>query len=128
MTERRIVATEGAPQAIGPYSQAVITGGLVHCSGQIALDPSSGQLLAGDVAAQTERVMKNLGAVLHAAGSDFSRVIKCTVFLTDMAHFPAMNEVYGRHFTAGSAPARSTVAVAGLPRGALVEVDCIALA
>jgi 2-iminobutanoate/2-iminopropanoate deaminase len=128
MSERRIVATDGAPKAIGPYSQAVLAGGLVHCSGQIALDPRTGELAAGDVAAQTERVMKNLAAVLAAAGSDFTRVVKCNVYLVDMAHFPAMNEVYGRYFAQGAAPARATVAVAQLPRGALVEIDCVALA
>jgi len=127
MIERRSVATDGAPKAIGPYSQAVIAGGFVHCSGQIALDPATGQLVPGDVAAQTERVLKNLSAVLGAAGSDFSRAVKCNVYLVDMAHFPAMNEVYGRYFPQGAAPARATVAVAALPRGALVEVDCIAL-
>ena len=127
MTERAIVSTAAAPKAIGPYSQAVIAGGLVHCSGQIALDPASGELVAGDVSAQAERVMKNLSAVLKAAGSDFSRAVKCTVYLTDMAHFPAVNEVYGRSFASGAAPARATVAVAQLPRGALVEIDCVAL-
>src|SRR5688572_24442558 len=123
MSERRIVATDGAPKAIGPYSQAVIAGGLVHCSGQIALDPRTGELAGGDVAAQAERVMKNLAAVLAAAGSDFTRVVKCNVYLVDMAHFPALNEVYGRYFPQGAAPARATVAVAQLPRGALVEID-----
>lgn len=128
MTDRRIVSSPGAPKAIGPYSQAIVAGGLVHCSGQIALDPASGEFLGGDVAAQTERVMKNLSAVLAAAGSDFSRAIKCNVYLTNMEHFAAMNEVYGRYFPAGSAPARATVAVAQLPRSALVEIDCTALA
>lgn len=128
MSQRHAVSTEGAPKAIGPYSQAVVAAGLVHCSGQIALDPATGTLLAGDVAAQTERVMKNLSAVLAAAGSDTARVLKCTVYLTTMEHFPAMNEVYGRYFPQGAPPARSTVAVAGLPRGALVEIDCVALA
>jgi 2-iminobutanoate/2-iminopropanoate deaminase len=126
MTDRRIVSSPDAPQAIGPYSQAVAAGGLVHCSGQIALDPASGQFLGGDVAAQTERVMKNLGAVLAAAGSDFSLALKCNVYLTNMEHFGAMNEVYGRYFPAGSALARVTVAVAQLPRSALVEIDCVA--
>jgi 2-iminobutanoate/2-iminopropanoate deaminase len=128
MNERRIVSTADAPKAIGPYSQAVTAGGLVHCSGQIALDPATGELVAGDVGAQAERVMKNLAAVLQAAGTDFSRALKCTVYLTDMAHFPVVNEVYGRAFRPGTAPARSTVAVAQLPRGALVEIDCVALA
>ncbi|MCC7012038.1 MAG: RidA family protein [Planctomycetes bacterium] len=127
MTERRIVATDGAPKAIGPYSQAVIAGGFVHCSGQIPLDPQTMQIVGGDIAAQTERVLRNLAAVLGAAGSEMARVVRCTVYLTDMAHFPAMNEVYAKHFPAQGAPARSTVAVAGLPHGALVEIDCIAL-
>jgi len=127
MSERRIVSTDGAPKAIGPYSQAVIAAGLVHCSGQIALDPSSGQLVAGDVAAQTERVMKNLSALLSAAGTDFTRAVKCNVYLTSMEHFAAMNEVYSRYFPQGAAPARATVAVAQLPRAALVEIDCVAL-
>jgi 2-iminobutanoate/2-iminopropanoate deaminase len=127
MTGRRLVATENAPKAIGPYSQAVVGAGLVHCSGQIALDPKSGELVAGDVRAQTERVLKNLEAVLSAAGSSLAQVQKCNVFLIDMADFPAMNEVYGRFFQAANAPARATVAVAGLPRGARVEIDCVAL-
>jgi 2-iminobutanoate/2-iminopropanoate deaminase len=128
MSDRRIVATEGAPKAIGPYSQAVIAGGFVHCSGQVALDPASGAFLGGDVAAQTERVLRNLSAVLAAAGSDLSRVVKCNVYLTTMDHFAALNEVYAKHFPQGAAPARATVAVAGLPKGALVEIDCVALA
>ncbi len=128
MTDRRIVSSPDAPKAIGPYSQAVVAQGLVHCSGQIALDPRTGEFLGGDVAAQTERVMTNLAAVLAAAGSDFSRALKCNVYLTTMEHFGPMNEVYGRYFPAGSAPARATVAVAQLPRNALVEIDCTALA
>jgi 2-iminobutanoate/2-iminopropanoate deaminase len=128
MSARRTVSTPGAPAAIGPYSQAIVAGGFVHCSGQIALDPATGQLVAGDVAQQTERAMENLKAVLAAAGADFARAVKCNVYLTDMANFPAMNEVYGRYFPQGSAPARATVAVAQLPRGALVEIDCLALA
>jgi 2-iminobutanoate/2-iminopropanoate deaminase len=127
MTARRIVSSPNAPKAIGPYSQAIAAGGLVHCSGQIALDPASGEFLGGDVAAQTERVMKNLAAVLEAAGSDFARALKCNVYLTTMEHFGPMNEVYGRYFPAGLAPARATVAVAQLPRNALVEIDCVAL-
>jgi 2-iminobutanoate/2-iminopropanoate deaminase len=128
MSARRIVATDHAPKAIGPYSQAVVAGGFVHCSGQICFDPATGQIVQGDVAVQTERVLKNLSAVLEAAGSDLSKAVKCTVYLTDMAHFPAMNEVYARFFPAGACPARSTVAVAGLPRNVLVEIDCTALA
>ncbi len=127
MSARRLVATENAPKAIGPYSQAVVGAGLVHCSGQIALDPKTGELLAGDVRAQTERVLKNLEAVLVASGSSLAQVLKCNVFLMDMADFPAMNEVYGRYFPAANAPARATVAVAGLPKGARVEIDCVAL-
>ena len=127
MIERRLVATEHAPKAIGPYSQAVVGAGLVHCSGQIALDPATGELVSGDVRVQTERVLKNLEAVLTAAGSSPAQVLKCNVFLIDMADFPAMNEVYARYFHAASAPARATVAVAALPRGAKVEIDCVAL-
>ena len=128
MSDRKIAATKSAPAAIGPYSQAVVAGGLVHCSGQIALDPASGELVAGGVREQAERVMANLRTVLEAAGSSLERVVKCNVFLTTMADFAAVNEVYGRHFPAGAAPARATVAVAQLPRGALVEIDCLALA
>lgn len=128
MTARRTVSTPLAPPAIGPYSQAIVAGGFVHCSGQIALDPATGQLVVGDVRAQTERVLENLKGVLHAAGSDLARAVKCNVYLVDMAEFPAMNEVYARYFGAESPPARATVAVAALPRGARVEIDCLALA
>jgi 2-iminobutanoate/2-iminopropanoate deaminase len=128
MSERSAVSTPKAPAAIGPYHQAIVAGGFVHCSGQIALDPATGQLVQGDVAAQTERVLQNLAAVLAAAGSDLQRAVKCTVYLTEIAHFPAMNAVYARHFDGAPAPARSTVAVRELPRGALVEIDCTALA
>lgn len=127
MNQRLVIATDGAPRAIGPYSQAIAANGWLHCSGQIALDPKTGELVAGDVRAQTERALKNLDAVLQAAGTHFGRVVKCNVFLVDMSDFAAMNEVYGRFFKAGDAPARATVAVAGLPRGARVEIDCIAL-
>lgn len=128
MSELNRIATPNAPKAIGPYSQAVVAGGLVHCSGQVAFDPKGGDRFAQDVRAQTERVLENLSAVLAASGTSLSRVIKCTVFLQDMADFAAMNEVYARFFPEGQAPARSTVAVAGLPRGAKVEIDCVALA
>lgn len=128
MTERRIVSTDRAPAAIGPYSQAVVAAGLVHCSGQIALDPASGAMVGDDAAAQTEQVMRNLGAVLEAAGSGFDRVLKCTVYLADMDDFPRVNEVYARAFCEGAEPpARATVAVRTLPKNALVEVDCVAL-
>jgi len=123
---REVIATMNAPQAIGPYSQAIKAGGMVFCSGQIALDPS-GTIAGGDVAQQTERVLQNLAAVLAAAGSGFDRVVKTTVFLKNMADFPAMNEVYGRHFKT-AAPARSTVEAARLPKDVLVEIDVIALA
>jgi 2-iminobutanoate/2-iminopropanoate deaminase len=121
------IATNDAPQAIGPYSQAIKANGFVFCSGQVALDPANQQFSGGDVAAQTERVMKNLAGVLKAAGSGFDKVVRTTVFLTTMDHFAAMNEVYAKHFPAPH-PARSTVAVAQLPKGALVEIDVIALA
>lgn len=123
---REKVATTNAPQAIGPYSQAIKTNGMVFCSGQVALDPATGELLNGDVRAQTERVLKNLEGVLAAAGSGFDKVVKTTVFLKTMADFSAMNEVYAKFFPPPH-PARSTVAVAELPRQALVEIDVIAL-
>ena len=119
--------TADAPDAIGPYSQACSFDKLVFTAGQIALDPKTMQVVEGDAAAQTEQVMKNLTAVLTSADSDWQRVIKTTIFLTDMADFAKVNEVYARHI--GSArPARSTVAVSGLPRGVRVEIDCVAKA
>lgn len=118
------VATEKAPAAIGPYSQAMIVGNLVYTSGQIAIDPALGDLITGDVRAQTEQVMKNLGAVLAAAGSSYEKAVKTTCFLADMADFAVFNEVYGAYFT--EKPARSCVAVKSLPKGALVEVEVIA--
>lgn len=128
MTERRIVHTEAAPAAIGPYSQAVIAGGFVHCSGQIALDPATGEVLDGDVVAQAELALSNLRAVLEAAGTSPERVVKCNVYLKDMAHFAAVNEVYARTFSGDAPPARAAVAVADLPKGVDVEIDCVALA
>jgi 2-iminobutanoate/2-iminopropanoate deaminase len=127
MSDRRPVRTPHAPAAIGPYSQALVAGGLVHCSGQIALDPESGELVEGDVSVQAERVLTNLRAVLEAAGSGLDRVVKCNVFLADIRDFQAVNAVYGRYFPGPDFPARSTVAVSGLPRGARVEIDCLAL-
>jgi len=124
---KETIKTSKAPAAIGPYSQAVKANGLLFLSGQIALDPASGQVVAGDVRAQTERVMENLKAVLEAGGSALDRVLKTTVFLADMADFAAMNEVYGRYFPQ-EPPARSTVQAAGLPRAVRVEIDVIALA
>ncbi|MBI5500645.1 MAG: RidA family protein [Deltaproteobacteria bacterium] len=122
---KKLWRTDHAPAAIGPYSQAVEAGGLVFLSGQIPLDPATGQLVPGDVTAQTERVLDNLGAVLAAAGLDFSHVLKTTIYLTDLAAFPKVNEAYGRRFTT-EPPARATVQVAALPRGALVEIDAVA--
>lgn len=123
---REQIATASAPAAIGPYSQAIVTGDLVFASGQIALDPASGQLVQGDVREQTHQVLRNVQAVLEAAGSSLDRVVKTTVFLTQMADFAAMNEVYAEAFTS-EPPARSTIAVAELPRGARVEIEVIAL-
>lgn len=120
------VSTPDAPAAIGPYSQAVVVGGMVYTAGQIALVPATGQVLEGDIAAQTAQVFANLKAVLAAAGSGLDRVVKATVYLADMADFPAMNEVYARAF-GEHRPARSTVAVRTLPKNARVEIDLIAL-
>lgn len=120
------IATVRAPKAIGPYAQAIATGQLVFCSGQVALDPRSGELVGGTIREQTTRVLENLRAVLRAAGSDLDHVVKTTVFLTDLADFGEMNAVYGETF-AGHAPARATVQVSGLPRGARVEIECIAI-
>ena len=120
------VSTDKAPAAIGPYSQAIIANGLLFTAGQIALDPATGQLVAGGVSEQTERVMTNLEAVLAASGVTWADVVKTTVYLQDMSHFPVVNELYGKRL--GEArPARSTVQVSGLPRGALVEIDAIAV-
>ena len=126
MSERQVVATDQAPAAIGPYNQAIRANGLLFASGQIPLIPGTKDLEGTDIAAQTERVLKNLAAVLEAGGSSMDRVVKTTVYLADMADFPAMNEVYGRHF-ADPAPARATVAVRTLPMEVLVEIDAIAL-
>ena len=127
MSERRIVSTPDAPSAIGPYSQAVVHAGLVYCSGQIALDPGSMELVEGDVAAQTEQVLRNLGNVLEAAGASLDGVLKTTVYLKDMGEFGAMNEVYGRFFSEDAPPARATVEVARLPKDVRVEIDCVAV-
>ena len=120
-----LISTSGAPKAIGPYSQGIIANGLLFTAGQVALDPAKGELVSGGIGEQTTRALENLKAVLIEAGTDFSRVVKTTVFLVDMADFTAMNEVYGRAF-GNHKPARSTVAVAGLPRGARVEIEVIA--
>ena len=121
------VSTENAPGAIGPYSQAIKANGMVFCSGQIPIDPATGQFVSDNVAAQTEQVLKNLDAVLQAAGSSLGSVVKTTVFLADMNDFAAMNEVYGKFFS-DNKPARATVQAARLPRDAKVEIDCIAAA
>jgi 2-iminobutanoate/2-iminopropanoate deaminase len=127
LSGRETIHTVAAPEAIGPYSQAVAAGGYVFTSGQIGLDPASGQLVDGEVEAQTRQVMANLAAVLAAAGLTFADVVKTTIFLIDMADFSAVNGVYGESFEDGPKPARSTVAVAALPRGARVEIEAIAL-
>ena len=124
---REVIATNQAPQAIGPYSQAIRAQGLILTSGQIAIDPATQQVIAGDVGAQTDRVLKNLAAVLQASGSTLEKVLRCTVFLKNMGDFAAMNEVYGRYFKQAP-PARSTVEVSRLPKDVLVEIDVIALA
>ena len=120
------VSTDKAPGAIGPYSQAVKAGGMVFCSGQIPIDPATGEFVAGGVAEQTEQVLENLGEVLAAAGVSLDSVVKTCVFLADMNDFAEMNEVYSRFFSENK-PARATVQAAGLPRGARVEIDCIAV-
>ncbi len=123
----RVIATEDAPTAIGPYSQAIVANGFVFTAGQIPLDPATMKLVEGDITAQSERVMRNLEAVLVAAGSSLARVVKTTCFLSDLANFAGFNEVYSRAFT-DAPPARSTFQVAALPMGALIEVECVALA
>jgi 2-iminobutanoate/2-iminopropanoate deaminase len=125
MSKHEHVLTQHAPKPIGPYSQAVITGHEVYCSGQIPIDPSTGEIVSGDVSAQAEQVISNLGAVLCAAGCTYADVIKTTLFLIDMNDFAAVNAVYEKYF-GPTKPARSTVAVAALPRGARIEMDCIA--
>jgi 2-iminobutanoate/2-iminopropanoate deaminase len=120
------VETRHAPEPIGPYSQAVQFGSELYCSGQIPIDPNTGEIVAGDAGVQTERVIENLGAILCAAGYHFEDVVKTTVYLVDMNDFPAVNAVYEKYFGACK-PARSTVAVAALPRGARVEIECIAI-
>lgn len=122
---RDAISTPAAPAAIGPYSQAVVAGDTLYCSGQIPLDPASGELISGDIRAETARVMDNLGAVLKAAGCAWADVARCTIYLTDLGDFSAVNEVYGGYFQA-PAPARVTVAVAALPKGARVEIDATA--
>lgn len=124
---REVIATNDGPKAIGPYSQAIKANGFVFVSGQVAIDPATQQVLTGDVAEQTERVMKNLSGILKAAGSSLEKVVKSGVFLKSMGDFTAMNEVYGKYFKSDP-PARSTVEVSRLPKDVLVEIDVVALA
>ncbi len=124
--KRQAVVTTAAPAAIGPYSQAIHDGEWIFCSGQLGLDPASGQMVTGGITDETEQAIRNLASILNAAGSGLDRVVKTTVFLTNLADFQAMNEVYSRYFTA-PAPARSTIQVAALPRGGKVEIEAIAL-
>jgi 2-iminobutanoate/2-iminopropanoate deaminase len=123
---REIISTKDAPQAIGPYSQAIKANGFVFVSGQVAIDPATQQVIAGHVGAQTERVLRNVTEILKAAGSGLEKVVRSTVFLKDMNDFTAMNEVYARHFSSAP-PARSTVEVSRLPKDVMVEIDVIAL-
>jgi 2-iminobutanoate/2-iminopropanoate deaminase len=126
VTRARVVESSAAPKAIGPYSQAIVAGNMVFCSGQIPLDPATGQLVEGDVKVQTRRVLDNLRAVLEGANVGFAQVVRTTVFLVDLGDFNAMNEVYGGYFQ-DAPPARVTVQVSALPRGARVEIDAIAV-
>ena len=123
---REIISTKDAPQAIGPYSQAVKANGFIFVSGQVAIDPATAEVIAGDVAAQTDRVLRNLSEILEAGGSGLGKVVRCGVFLKSMNDFARMNEVYGKYFSSAP-PARSTVEVSRLPKDVLVEIDAIAL-
>ena len=127
MSERQRIQTESAPAAVGPYSQAIVAGGLVHCSGQVAFDPATMELVGDTAAAQAERAIQNLCAVLAAAGSSPERVLKCNLYLVDMGEFAAVNEVYARTFGEDTPPARACIQAAALPKGALFEIDCVAL-
>ena len=127
MSDKHAVQTEQAPRAVGPYSQAFVANGFVFASGQIPLVPTTGKLIEGDIVEQTHQVMRNLGAVLTAAGSDFSRVVKTTIFLADLGDFKVVNEAYASYFVGTTPPARATVQVAALPLGARVEIDAVAL-
>ena len=124
--ERKVITSEKAPKAIGPYSVAIESGGFVFCAGQTGIDPATGDLVGADLEAQTRQVLKNLRNVLEAAGSSLEKVVKTTVFLRDMADFPKMNAIYAEYFSSNP-PARSTIAVAGLPKGGIVEIEAIAV-
>jgi 2-iminobutanoate/2-iminopropanoate deaminase len=127
-TDKKTVQTDSAPQALGPYAQAIVAGGMVYCAGQIPLDPATGDIVKGGIAEQTHQVLKNLTAVLKAAGSDLTKAVKTTVFIKDMNNFAAMNEVYGKpEYFGPNPPARSTVEVARLPRDVMVEIEVVAL-
>ncbi len=123
---REVIHTKNAPQAVGPYSQAIKANGFIFVSGQVAIDPATQQVIEGDVRVQTDLILRNLAQILEAAGSSMSKAVRCGVFLKDMNHFAAMNEVYGKHFNSAP-PARTTVEVARLPKDVLVEIDVIAL-
>lgn len=125
MALRQSVSTDGAPEAIGPYSQAIRTGSLLFCSGQIPLDPASGELVKQDIDGQVRRCLENLAAVCEAAGGELSNAVRCTIYLTDMNDFARVNEAYGSFFEGGEPPARVAIGVASLPKGADVEVDAI---
>jgi 2-iminobutanoate/2-iminopropanoate deaminase len=125
MALRQSVFTDGAPEAIGPYSQAIRTGSLLFCSGQVALDPSSGELVKDDIEGQTRRCLENLAAVCEAAGGSLSEAVRCTVYLTDMGDFARVNEAYGSFFEGSDPPARVAIGVAALPKGADVEIDAV---
>lgn len=124
---KKIIYTESAPMPIGPYSQAILSGNTLYTSGQIALDPKTGELITGDIETETRQVMENMKAVLEAAGMDFNNVVKTTIFIMDMADFAKINGVYGKYFDASNAPARETVQVAGLPKGVNVEISMVAV-
>ncbi|MCI1858909.1 MAG: RidA family protein [Sporolactobacillus sp.] len=123
---KKQIATEQAPKAVGPYSQAVLANGFLFVSGQIPLNPATGQLVAGDIKAQAERIFQNIGAILAQAGLSFSDVVSATVYLTDIHDFAAVNQVYGKFFSEGTLPARSAVQIAALPKGARLEASCVA--
>jgi 2-iminobutanoate/2-iminopropanoate deaminase len=127
--DKKTIQTDAAPKALGPYAQAIVAGGVVYCAGQIPLDPATGEIVKGGIAEQTQQVLKNLTAVLKAAGSDLGKAVKTTVFIKDMNNFAAMNEVYGKpEYFGPNPPARSTVEVARLPRDVMVEIEVVALA
>ena len=124
--DKKIIVTQKAPEPIGPYSQAIQSGNMLFVSGQIPLDPATNQIITGGIGEETDQVMQNIGAILKAAGTDFTKVLKCSIFVNNMADFGAINEIYGQYFQSDP-PARETVEVSGLPKGVNVEISCIAL-